>query len=102
MRAALKASARPHQNVSRCAGAPQSLIGKPTLFVVRWSVIRDNDHQVEVTVRTVVAPGFRAKEIDVVGLVGFHQPLDDTYQSTPILCRQVRQPTAHLVYQFSL
>src|SRR2546428_6547713 len=102
MRAALKASARPHQNVSRCAGAPQSLIGKPTPFVVLWSVIRDNDHQVEVTVRTVVAPGFRAKEVDALWLIGFNQTLDDWHKCTHILIRQVGQPAAHLVFKFSL
>jgi hypothetical protein len=40
--------------------------------VVLWSVIGNDDQQVEVTVRAVVTSGFRAKEVDVVRLVGFH------------------------------
>jgi len=70
--------------------------------VVRWSVIGDDDQQVKVTVRTVVAPSFRAKEVDTVRLVGFHQTLDDTYKSTPILCRQVRELLVHALFKIVL
>jgi len=89
MGAALKASTRPHQNVSGCAGAPQPLIGKPTPFVIFWSVIGNNDQQVKVTVRAVVTSGLRAKEVDAVRFVGFRQTLYDACKGTHILCRQV-------------
>jgi hypothetical protein len=72
MCAALKASTGPHQDISHRAGTPQSRIGKPTPFVVRWSIIGDDDQQVEITIWPIVTACLRAKEIDAIGLVGFH------------------------------
>src|SRR5581483_9550691 len=98
---ALETLARPDEDVRRCAGAPEPLVGELAPLAVFRSLAGDDDHQVEIAILPVVPAGLRAEEVDPLRLVSLDETLQDAYESARLLLRQVGKRATNALFKLS-
>ena len=96
MQAAVKGLPRPDQDVGSRTGAAQGLICPTTTPALRGDIIRNHDHQVIIAVRTSIASGLRAEQIDALRLEGLDEAVQNLTQHR-IVSLQVPSPTNYKI-----